>query len=72
MRLRTRRKVDLPQPDGPINAITERSGMVSVTSKSACDSPYQKFSPRTSNFGLALVTSRDPRPTLLRSEMIAE
>ena len=27
MRLRTRSRVDLPQPDGPIIAVTWRSGM---------------------------------------------
>jgi len=39
MRLMQRRNVDLPQPDGPMNAITERSGMLTVTSWSACLSP---------------------------------
>ena len=32
MRLRHRRKVDLPHPDGPISAVTRRSGMSSETS----------------------------------------
>ena len=39
MRLRQRRKVDLPQPDGPISAVTIRSPMSRSTSKSACFSP---------------------------------
>jgi len=39
MRLRQRRYVDFPQPEGPIRAITERSGMLRSTSKSACFSP---------------------------------
>ena len=32
MRLMQRRKVDLPQPDGPMKAVTARSGMSSETS----------------------------------------
>ena len=42
MRLRLRRRVDLPQPDGPMNAVTCRSGMSIEMSKSACLLPYQK------------------------------
>ena len=73
MRLRQRRKVDLPQPDGPIRAITERSGIVNGESNRACFVPYQNDSFRTSNF------VRHPRlrwsglrPVRLRSEMMAE
>ena len=32
MRFMVRRKVDLPQPDGPINAVTVLSGISSETS----------------------------------------
>jgi hypothetical protein len=39
MRFRLRRKVDLPQPDGPISAVTVFSRMFSFTSKSARLSP---------------------------------
>ena len=39
MRLMQRRNVDLPQPDGPMKAITARSGMSTITSFSACFSP---------------------------------
>ena len=39
IRLIERRKVDFPQPDGPISAVTDFSGMSSETSNSACFSP---------------------------------
>jgi hypothetical protein len=39
IRLIERRKVDLPQPDGPIRAVTELSGTSSETSNKACLSP---------------------------------
>jgi hypothetical protein len=39
MRLKHRRNVDFPQPDGPINAVTERSGISTDTDLSACFSP---------------------------------
>ena len=39
MRLMQRRKVDLPQPDGPMKAITPLSGTSTFTSFSACLSP---------------------------------
>jgi hypothetical protein len=41
MRLIDRRKVDFPQPEGPINAVTLRGGAVSEMSNSACFDPYQ-------------------------------
>ncbi|GMV11153.1 MAG: hypothetical protein AMXMBFR55_28870 [Gemmatimonadota bacterium] len=37
-----RRKVDFPHPDGPMNAVTERAGIVRSMECSACFSPYQK------------------------------
>ncbi len=36
IRFRHRRKVDLPQPDGPISAVTDRSYTGSDTSNTAC------------------------------------
>jgi hypothetical protein len=39
MRLMQRRKVDLPQPDGPMKAVTDLAGMSMLTSNSACLSP---------------------------------
>ena len=45
MRLSERRNVDLPQPDGPISAMTEHSGMFSEMSNSACFLPYQNDMP---------------------------
>jgi len=39
IRLIERRKVDLPQPDGPIRAVTEFSGTSRDTSNRACLSP---------------------------------
>ena len=39
MRLRQRRNVDLPQPDGPMKAMTAFSGISTVTFFSACFSP---------------------------------
>src|SRR5688572_14979607 len=48
IRLRQRRSVDLPQPDGPMNAVTCFSGNCSEMSKSACFSPYQTLRSRMS------------------------
>ena len=39
IRLMQRRKVDLPQPDGPISAVTARSGTSRLTAFKACFSP---------------------------------
>ena len=39
MRLMQRRNVDLPQPDGPMKAVTWFFGMSTETPKSACLSP---------------------------------
>ena len=39
MRLMQRRKVDLPQPEGPMKAVTWFFGMSTLTSNSACLSP---------------------------------
>src|SRR5262245_51450555 len=45
MRLRIRRNVDLPQPDGPISAVTWPAGIVRVTSSSTWWSPNQAHTP---------------------------
>src|SRR2546426_9393702 len=47
-RFTERRKVLLPHPDGPINAVTARRGTAIVTSNSAWVAPYQKLYARTS------------------------
>src|SRR3989449_3502380 len=47
-RFTERRKVLLPQPEGPIRAVTARRGMATVTSNSAWGAPYQKLYVRTS------------------------
>ena len=39
MRLRARRKVDFPHPDGPISAVTCRSGRAMLTAWTAALSP---------------------------------
>ncbi len=39
IRFRIRRNVDLPQPDGPISAVTRRAGMVSETRSRTLRSP---------------------------------
>ncbi len=39
MRFSERRKVDLPQPDGPISAVTWRAAMFIVTPSTALKSP---------------------------------
>src|SRR6266699_5201569 len=41
MRLRQRTKVDLPQPEGPIIAVTVCGSTERLISKSACFRPYQ-------------------------------
>jgi hypothetical protein len=39
MRFSDRRKVDLPQPDGPMKAVTDRAGMAMLTPSTARKSP---------------------------------
>src|SRR5258707_5515994 len=55
IRLSVRKNVDLPQPDGPMSAVTCFSRMGIETSKSACFDPYQKLVRRTSIFTPASV-----------------
>src|SRR4051812_41047967 len=47
MRLRQRRNVDLPQPDGPMMAVTSFTGKSSERSCTACVAPNQASSPTT-------------------------
>src|ERR1700722_7829188 len=53
MRLRQRKKVDLPQPEGPMIAVTRRSPKAKLTSLTACCSPKYAFRPSTVSSGLA-------------------
>ena len=39
IRFSVRRKVDLPQPDGPMKAVTDRASMVIETSSTALNEP---------------------------------
>src|SRR5580704_8567868 len=43
MRSRVRRRVDLPQPDGPIRAVTLLVAMPKLMSNRVCLGPYQKL-----------------------------
>ena len=47
-RLIERRNVDLPQPDGPMRAVTARGAIERLMSNSACVFPYQKSNRSTS------------------------
>src|ERR1700675_3585044 len=43
MRSRVRKRVDLPQPDGPMRAVTLLVATRRLISKSVCLAPYQKL-----------------------------
>src|SRR5437867_3644797 len=43
MRLKQRKRVDLPHPDGPMIAVTSRSGNVRLMFLRTCLGPYQKL-----------------------------
>src|SRR5580704_6300854 len=43
MRSRVRKRVDLPQPEGPMRAVTLLVAMPRLMSKSVCFTPYQKL-----------------------------
>src|SRR5512137_133760 len=59
MRLKQRRNVLLPQPDGPISAVTWCSGITRLMFLSAWLAPYQKLSFSALAFGgLARATLR--------------
>ncbi len=71
MRLKQRRNVLLPQPDGPISAVTWFSGIVRLMFLSAWFVPYQKSSFSAMAFGrgrargLALLHARWRAPGVL-------
>src|SRR5262245_1221378 len=44
-RLTERKRVDLPQPDGPMRAVILPRGIFIEMSKSACLGPYQRLKP---------------------------
>src|SRR5437899_10812792 len=70
-RFTERRKVLLPQPDGPISAVTARRGTAIVTSNSAWVAPYQKLYARTSRIGVGRSVGRtdlSPWPPLRVAE----
>src|SRR2546430_4837933 len=61
-RFTERRKVLLPQPDGPISAVTARRGTAIVTSNSAWVAPYQKLYACTSRIGVGRSDRRAAGP----------
>src|ERR1022692_2784078 len=71
IRLIVRTNVDLPQPDGPIRAMTERSGTSNEMSNSACFSPYQNDRLRAASLMRPPCSVDGWRPLKLRSDMIA-
>src|SRR5262245_4859135 len=72
MRLSIRRKVDLPQPDGPMSAVTARSGMDRLIPSRACLLPYQNDTPRAASFRRLSCSTTGWRPLRLRWLMMAE
>src|SRR4051812_43676906 len=77
MRLRQRMKVDLPQPDGPMMAVTFFEAMsMSMPCRTSCG-PNHALRPRTAYLGNALIDSswegmeglfsRGPAPTRLHA-----
>src|SRR5437763_3758223 len=57
MRLSVRRKVDFPQPEGPIRAVTRLASTVRVTLSIARVDPYQALTP-TASIDLDMVLPR--------------
>src|SRR5918911_5631149 len=66
MRLRQRRKVDFPHPDGPMIAVTRRSRRLSDTLRTARTVPYQALSSSTAMRGRAGASAMG-RATILTS-----
>ena len=62
-RLIERRKVDFPQPDGPISAVTALGFASMLMSKSACVAPYQK----EKSFAASVPMRRTVPPGVMRS-----
>src|SRR5262245_52194150 len=56
-RLTERSSVDLPQPDGPISAVTLPAGTLSVTSSSARLGPYHRLNLSTSSTGASAASA---------------
>src|SRR5437763_4821222 len=67
MRLSERRNVDLPQPDGPIRAVTCLGSTVMLTSARAWNAPNQALRPSTAT-RLAIVGSRSAKPVTAGQE----
>src|SRR5256885_9692040 len=67
IRLRQRRKVDLPQPEGPIIAVTDRSRRLRETPRTACTRPKYASRPPTAMRGAA-ECSVSGVPSLARGE----
>src|SRR5437763_5152531 len=67
MRLSDRRNVDLPQPDGPMSAVTCFGSTVMLTSSSAWNEPNQALSPSTS-MRLAMCDSGSGKPVTAGQE----
>src|SRR5437870_2459314 len=57
IRLKQRRSVLLPQPDGPIRAVIRWRGISMLISFSACDDPYQTDSERAVRTGSEAVST---------------
>ena len=55
MRFRQRSSVVLPQPDGPMYAVTRCFGTDMTMSRSACLSPYQSDSRSISTIGTSVI-----------------
>src|SRR5437588_11101342 len=66
-RLIERRNVDLPQPDGPIRAVTCLGSTVMLTSARAWNDPNQALRPSTS-MRLAMGGSRSDKPVAAGQE----
>src|SRR5574342_1355214 len=63
IRLRQRRKVDLPQPEGPMTASTLRSGTARLTSLNTVAEPNQAWSFSTTILGAFDIRGASVRAT---------
>ena len=54
MRFEHRSRVDLPQPDGPMIAVTNRSGRDTETLRTAHDVPKYACNPSTDSLGASV------------------
>src|SRR5690348_1567777 len=69
MRLNTRSRVDLPQPDGPMIALTCLSGRSMLMFFSACVSPYRKSRLRTASLGGGAIATADAAAAKVRGAL---